>query len=76
MNIDQLLQQAISQEGEINILHYTNLVLLEAAKQIKDTPITGAFTSFDEQVAKSQRALCFQQVYNLITANIENANNS
>ena len=76
MNIDQLLKQAVGQKGEIDILHYTNLVLLEAARQIKDTPITGAFTSFDAEVAKSQRALCFQQVYNLITTNIENANNS
>jgi hypothetical protein len=49
---------------------------MEAARAIKDTPITGAYTSFDEQVAKSQRTLCFKQVYNLITTNIENGNHS
>lgn len=76
MNIENLLQQAIRQEGEIDILHYTNLVLLEACRLIKETPITGAYTSFDQAVAQSQRAECFQQVYNLITENIKNGNNS
>ena len=72
MNIDNLLQQAIRQEGEIDILHYTNLVLLEACRLIKETPTTSAFTSFDQAVAETQRADCFRQVYNLITKNIEN----
>jgi hypothetical protein len=72
MNIDNLLHQAIRQEGEIDILHYTNLVLLEAARVVKETPITAAFTSFDAAVAETQRADCFKQIYNLITKNIEN----
>jgi len=73
MNIEQLLQQAIRQEGEIDILHYTNLVLLEACRLIKDTPTTAAFTTFDLAVAETQRADCFKQVYNTITENIKNA---
>ena len=72
MNIDELLHQAIRQEGEIDILHYTNLVLLEAARAVKDTPTTAAFTTFDQAVAETQRADCFRQIYNLITKNIEN----
>jgi hypothetical protein len=74
MNIEDLLQQAIRQEGEIDILHYTNLILLEACRLIKDTPTTAAFTSFDQAVAETQRADCFKQVYNLIIENIKNAN--
>ena len=74
MNIDQLLQQALRQEGELDILHYTNLVLQEACRLIKDTPITSAFTTFDAAVAETQRADCFRQVYNLIVENIKNAN--
>ena len=74
MNIDELLQQALRQEGELDILHYTNLVLQEACRLIKDTPITAAFTTFDAAVAETQRADCFKQVYNLIVENIKNAN--
>ena len=74
MNIDQLLQQALRQEGELDILHYTNLVLQEACRLIKDTPITSAFTTFDAAVAETQRADCFRKVYNLIVENIKNAN--
>jgi len=73
MNLDQLLEQSTTQTGEIDILHYTNLVLLEACRLIKETPITGAFTSFDQAVAQSQRAECFKQVYNQITQNIQDA---
>ena len=73
MNIENLLQQAVRQEGEIDILHYTNLVLQEACRLIKDTPITSAFTSFDAAVAETQRADCFKAVYNLIVENIKNA---
>lgn len=72
MNIEQLLKQAVRQEGEIDIVHYTNLVLQEACRLIKDTPTTSAFTSFDLAVAETQRADCFKQVYNLIVKNIEN----
>ncbi len=73
MNIENLLQQAIRQEGEIDILHYTNLVLQEACRLIKDTPTTSAFTSFDKAVAETQRADCFKAVYNQIVKNIEDA---
>jgi len=73
MNIEQLLQQAIRQEGEIDILHYTNLVLLEACRLIKDTPTTAAFTTFDLAVAETQRADCFKSVYNQIVRSIEDA---
>jgi hypothetical protein len=76
MNIDQLLQQATRQPGEIDILHYTNLVLQEACRLIKDTPTTAAFTTFDLAVAETQRADCFRSVYNLIVENIKNGNNS
>ena len=73
MNIEQLLKAASHKTGEVDILHYTNLVLTEACRLIKETPITGAYTSFDEQVAITQRAECFRSVYNLIIENIENA---
>lgn len=73
MNIENLLQQAIRKEGEIDILHYTNLVLQEACRLIKDTPTTSAFTTFDLAVAETQRADCFRQVYNQIVKNIEDA---
>lgn len=76
MNIDQLLQQATRQPGEIDILHYTNLVLTEACRLIKDTPTTAAYTTFDLAVAETQRADCFRSVYNLIVENIKNGNNS
>ena len=74
MNIEQLLQQATRQEGEIDILHYTNLVLQEACRLIKDTPTTSAYTTFDLAVAETQRADCFRSVYNTIVENIKNAN--
>jgi len=76
MNIEKLLEQAQKTKGEIDILHYTNLVLTEACRLIKDTPITGAFTSFDAAVAETQRADCFRSVYNLIVENITNGNNT
>jgi hypothetical protein len=74
MNIELLLQQSQKTAGEIDILHYTNLVLQEACRLIKDTPTTAAFTTFDLAVAETQRADCFKSVYNLIVKNIENAN--
>ena len=74
MNIEQLLKQATRQEGEIDILHYTNLVLQEACRLIKDTPTTSAYTTFDLAVAETQRADCFRSVYNTIVENIKNAN--
>lgn len=74
MNIEQLLEQSQKTAGEIDILHYTNLVLTEACRLIKETPITSAFTTFDQAVAETQRADCFRQVYNTIVKNIENAN--
>ena len=73
MNIEHLLKQASHKSGEIDILHYTNLVLQEACRLVKETKITGAYTTFDEQVAITQRAECFRSVYNLIIENIENA---
>jgi hypothetical protein len=73
MNIEQLLLQATRQEGEIDILHYTNLVLQEACRLIKETPTTSAYTSFDQVVAETQRADCFKAVYNTIIENIKNA---
>ena len=76
MNLENLLQQSQKTAGEIDILHYTNLVLLEAARVVKETPITAAFTTFDQAVAETQRAHCFRQIYNLITKNIENGNNT
>ncbi len=74
MNIDQLLQQASHKNGEIDILHYTNLVLQEACRLVKDTPTTAAYTTFDQSVAETQRADCFRSVYNQIVENIQNAN--
>lgn len=74
MNIQTLLQQATTKDGNLDLGHYTNLVLQEACRLIKDTPITGAYTSFDEQVAITQRAECFRSVYNQIVKNLENAN--
>jgi len=74
MNIDQLLQQASHKNGEIDILHYTNLVLQEACRLVKDTPTTSAYTTFDQSVAETQRADCFRSVYNQIVENIQNAN--
>ena len=70
MNIEQLLQAASHKTGEVDILHYTNLVLTEACKLIKETPITGAYTTFDEQVAITQRAECFKRVYDQVVRNL------
>ena len=71
MNIQTLLSQATTRDGSLDIGPYTNLVLQEACRLIKDTPITGAYTSFDEQVAITQRAECFHQVYNEIVKNLD-----
>ena len=76
MNIELLLKQSQKTAGEIDIVQYTNLILLEACRLIKDTPTTAAFTSFDQAVAETQRADCFKSVYNLIVENIKNGNNS
>jgi hypothetical protein len=76
MNIELLLKQSQKTAGEIDIIQYTNLILLEACRLIKDTPTTSAFTSFDLAVAETQRADCFKSVYNLIVENIEDGNNS
>lgn len=73
MNIKQLVTQATTQTGRLDLQHYTNLVLLEACRLIKETPITGAFTTFDQAVAQSQRAECFQQVYNQIVETFQDA---
>ena len=74
MNIQQLLNQATNDSGNIDIQHYTNLVLLEACRLVKETPVTGAYTSFDEQVAITQRAECFKQIYNKIAENLNGTN--
>jgi hypothetical protein len=63
----------ISYPAYVNIVHYTNLVLTEACWHIKQTPVTSAYTTFDEQVAITQRADCFRSVYNLIIENIQDA---
>ena len=73
MDLKQLITQATTDTGRLDLQHYTNLILLEACRLIKETPITGAFTSFDAAVAESQRAECFKQVYNQIVENIEDA---
>lgn len=73
VNIKELVTEATTQTGRLNLEHYTNLVLLEACRLIKETPITAAFTSFDVVVAETQRALCFQQVYNQIVKSITDA---
>jgi hypothetical protein len=70
MNIEKLLASATNDSGNIDINHYTNLVLLEACRLVKETPITCAYTTFDEQVAITQRADCFKQIYNIITKNL------
>jgi hypothetical protein len=72
MNLQQLVEQA-TVEGRLDLQHYTNLVLLEACRVIKETPTTSAYTTFDLGVAQTQRADCFKQVYNLIVENLENA---
>lgn len=74
MNIPQLLKQATNDSGNIDINHYTNLVLLEACRLVKETPVTGAYTTFDEQVAITQRAECFQQIYNTIVETLNGTN--
>ena len=74
MNIKQLVTDATTRSGRLDLQQYTNLVLLEACRLIKETPTTAAFTTFDVAVAETQRADCFQQVYNQIVKNIENGN--
>ena len=76
MNLNQLIEQATTPTGRLDLRHYTNLVLTEACRLIKETPITGAFTSFDAAVAETQRADCFKSVYNEIVENIQNGNNT
>ena len=71
MNIQTLLSQATPRDGNLDLNHYTHLVLQEACRLVKDTKITGAYTSFDEQVAITQRAECFHSVYNQIVENLE-----
>jgi hypothetical protein len=71
MNIELLLKQSQKTAGEIDILQYTNLILLEACRLIKDTPTTSAFTTFDQAVAETQRADCFRSVYDQIVRNID-----
>lgn len=73
MNLRALVTQATTKTGRLDLEHYTNLVLLEACRLIKETPTTSAYTSFDQVVAETQRADCFRQVYDQITQNIENA---
>jgi len=73
MNLKALVTQATTPSGRLDLEHYTNLVLLEACRLIKETPTTSAFTTFDVAVAETQRADCFRQVYDQITQNIENA---
>ena len=73
MNLKALVTQATTQTGRLDLEHYTNLVLLEACRLIKETPTTSAFTTFDLAVAETQRADCFRQVYDQITQNIKNA---
>jgi hypothetical protein len=73
MNLKQLVEDATTASGRLDLQHYTNLILLEACKIIKETPITGAYTTFDAGVAETQRAECFKRVYNLIVENLENA---
>lgn len=71
MNIEQLLKASTNSDGNIDINHYTNLVLTEACRLIKETPITGAYTTFDEQVAITQRAECFKRVYDQVVRNLD-----
>jgi hypothetical protein len=70
-NIKQLITQATTASGRLDLTLYTNLVLLEACRIIKETPITGAYTTFDAGVAETQRAECFKQVYNQIVENLD-----
>ena len=75
MTLHELIKQASSEAPEggwsithtnFNYNHFANLVLLEACKVINETPITGAYTSFDKIVAETQRADCFKAVRKLI----------
>lgn len=74
MNIQDLIHQSTRKDNTVDLLHYTNLVLLEACRLVKDTPTTAAFTTFDQAVAETQRADCFKAVYNQITENIKHGN--
>ena len=76
MNIEQLLKASTNSSGNSDIQHDTNLVLTEACRLVKDTPISGAYTTFDEQVAITQRAECFQQIYNQIVKNLNGTTTS
>jgi hypothetical protein len=71
MDLKQLITQATTDTGRLDLRHYTNLVLTEACRLIKETPTTSAFTTFDAAVAETQRADCFKSVYNLIVKNID-----
>ena len=73
MNIKQLVTDATTNTGRLDLQQYTNLVLLEACRLIKETPTPAAFTTFDQAVAETQRADCFRQVYNQIVKSIEDA---
>jgi len=75
MNIKQLVTEATTDTGRLSLEHYTNLVLLEACRLIKETPITEAATNVNALVllAAAQRAECFQQVYNQIVKSITDA---
>lgn len=74
MNIKQLVEQATTPAGRLDLQHFTNLVLLEACRLIKETPTTAAYTTFDVAVAETQRADCFKQVYNQIVETFQDAN--
>lgn len=74
VDIKLLVTQATTSTGRLDLQLYTNLVLLEACRLVKETPTTSAYTSFDEGVAITQRALCFQQIYNQITESFEHGN--
>lgn len=74
VDIKQLVTQATTSTGRLDLHHYTNLVLLEACRLVKDTPTTAAFTTFDQAVAETQRALCFKQIYNQISESFEHGN--
>ena len=74
VDIKLLVTQATTSTGRLDLQLYTNLVLLEACRLVKETPTTSAYTTFDEGVAITQRADCFKQIYNQISESIENGN--
>ncbi len=71
MNLKQLVEEATTSSGRLDLQHYTNLVLLEACRLIKEAPTTSAYTTFDLGVAQHQKTICFEQVYNLIVENLD-----